>query len=162
MFRCDRLTWAAGKLAGQEALLGCGLLVGALVAGLVGQLADPTFEATTWIWLVRTSFRAWIYGSAYLGIFLGLSQVSRSALGAFALGLFALIGITVARSILTSDFANARIPLLRYLALLFPAEHSDRLWSPHWGAYLSAALALFGIGALGFGAGHAVFRGRDA
>src|SRR5690606_15904717 len=82
LFRCDRLTWATGKLLGQEALLAAGLSVGALVAGTVGALLDAGFVPETWLWLLRTSFRAWLYGSAYLGIFLGISLVSRSALKA--------------------------------------------------------------------------------
>lgn len=162
LFRCDRLTWASGKFLGQEALLAAGLGAGALVAGATGVMLDAGFQAETWLWLLRTSFRAWLYGSAYLGIFLGISLVSRSALKARALALFVWMGFGIVHSIVTAEFLNARIPFLRYLGVVFPAEHRQRLWSPDWGNYLLAAVPLLAIGLAGFLAGHAVFRRRDA
>lgn len=161
LFRCDRLTWTAGKLVGQELLLGAGLLIGATLAGLVGLQQDPGFAAESWLWLLRASFRAWLYGSAYLGIFLGLSIVTRSALGARALALFALIASGIAHTVLASDFANAKLPGLRYLALVFPGDHQRALWSPEWASYLPAAVALLLIGTAGFGVGHYLFLRRD-
>lgn len=162
LFRCDRLTWATGKLLGQEALLAAGLSVGALVAGTVGALLDAGFVPETWLWLLRTSFRAWLYGSAYLGIFLGISLVSRSALKARALALFVWMGFGIAHSIVTAEFLNARIPFLRYLGVVFPAEHRQSLWSPDWSRYVLAAVALLVISLAGFLAGYSVFRRRDA
>lgn len=162
LFRCNRLTWATGKLVGQEVLLGAGLLFGAVLAGLVGLLQDDTFVLSSWLWLFRASFRAWLYGSAYLGIFLGLSLVARSAMGARAMALFTLIAFAIAHSVLTADFANERVPGLRYLAVIFPTDHQRALWSPEWGSYLPGAAALLLIGAAGFAAGHFFFQRRDA
>jgi ABC-type transport system involved in multi-copper enzyme maturation permease subunit len=162
LFRCDRLTWALGKLLGQEAVLAAGLLLGALVAGGVGLTCDPHFQSDTWVWLLRTSFRAWLYANAYLGLFVGLSLMASSALQARAFALFCLIGLGIAHSIVTADWANARLPGLRYVGMLFPNAHHQALWSPNWGTYLPSAIALFVIGGLGFGLGHRVFRGRDA
>ena len=161
LFRCDRLTWALGKLVGQELLLAAGLAVGALTAGLVGVLVDDAFEQQTWIWLLRTSFRAWLYGSAYLGLFCGLSLVSRSPLRARALALFSWIGIGILHGLVTSDMVNERIPV-RALGYAFPAAHREALWSPDWYTYLPAATALLAFGAACFLAGHAVFKRRDA
>jgi len=161
LFRCDRLTWALGKLLGQELLLAAGLAVGALTAGLVGVLVDDAFEQQTWLWLLRTSFRAWLYGSAYLGLFCGLSLVSRSPLRARALALFTWIGIGITHGLVTSDAVNARVPL-RALGYIFPAAHRESLWSPDWNTYLPAAAALLTFGAVCFLAGHAVFSRRDA
>lgn len=161
LFRCDRLTWALGKLLGQELLLAAGLAVGALTAGLVGALVDDAFEQQTWIWLLRTSFRAWLYGSAYLGLFCGLSLVSRSPLRARALALFAWIGIGIIHGLVTSDAINEKVPV-KALAYAFPAAHREALWSPEWGTYLPAAAALLAFGAVCFLAGHAIFTRRDA
>lgn len=161
LFRCDRLTWALGKVAGQVLLLATGLAVGALTAGLVGLAVDEAFEQKTWLWLFRTSFRAWLYGIAYLGLFCGISLISRSPLRARALALFAWIGIGITHSLVTSDFINDRVPV-RPLGYLFPAAHRQALWSPDWNTYLIAAAALVTFGAVCFAAGHAVFARRDA
>jgi hypothetical protein len=162
LFRCERLTWAVGKLLGQEILLAVGLCFGALLAGLVGIWQSGSFEVSGWWWLLRTSFRAWIYGSAYLGIFSGLSLVARSTLGARAMSLAALIGLGVGHAVFASEFARARAPVLSHLRLAFPAEHREGLWSPEWASYLPSLGALLLIGALGFTAGYRAFRGRDA
>jgi len=162
LFRCDRLTWASGKLVGQEVLLAAGLTAGALVAGVVGALLDSDFSSDTWLWLLRASFRAWLYGSAYLGLFAGISLVARSPLKARALALFLWMGMGILHGIVTADLLNERVPGLHYLGLLMPAEHREALWTPGWQRYLPAALALLAIGGAGFGIGHRIFRGRDA
>ncbi|HEY6725319.1 MAG TPA: hypothetical protein VI197_14890 [Polyangiaceae bacterium] len=161
LFRCDRLTWALGKLLGQELLLATGLAVGALTAGLVALGVDAAFEQETWLWLFRTSFRAWLYGSAYLGLFCGISLISRSPLRARALALFVWIGVGITHSLVTSEFVNDRVPV-RSLGYVFPAAHRESLWSPDWNTYLLAAASLLAFGAVCFAAGHAVFARRDA
>lgn len=162
LFRCDRLTWATGKLLGQEAVLAAGLSVGALVAGGIGMAYEAHFQSESWIWLLRTSFRAWLYANAYLGIFAGLSLVASSPLQARAFALFAWIGLGIAHSVVTAEFVNQRIPWLHYLGWLLPAAHHRSLWSPSWSTYLPSALALLVMGGVGFMLGHRVFRGRDA
>ena len=162
LFRCDRLSWATGKLLGQEALLATGLLIGALLAGTVGVLVADNFDPITWVWLLRTSFRTWLYGSAYLGIFCGLSLITRTPLGARALSLFTLVAFGIAHGILTSRLANEQLPFLHYFGVVFPAHHSGALWSPELERYVPAAAALLLIGTAGFLAGHMVFKRRDA
>lgn len=162
LFRCDRLTWATGKLLGQEAVLASGLIVGAALAGAVGFAVDPTFQVETWFWLFRTSFRAWLYANAYLGLFAGISLVASSPLTARALSLLAWIGLGIAHGIVTADFSNERIPWLHKLGYAFPSTHLHSLWSPDWGVYLPAAFALLLFGCIGFLSGHRLFQGRDA
>ncbi len=162
LFRCDRLTWAAGKLLGQEAVLAAGLSLGALVAGGIGMMFESSYQPETWLWLGRASFRAWLYANAYLGLFTGLSLVAGSPMKARALALFSWIGLGVAHSLLTADFANQHLPWLHYLGVLFPAAHHQALWSPSWSTYLPSAFALLIIGVTGFILGHRVFQGRDA
>jgi ABC-type transport system involved in multi-copper enzyme maturation permease subunit len=162
LFRTDRLSWATGKLLGQEALLAVGLLVGALLAGTVGALVAENFEPITWVWLMRASLRTWLYGSAYLGIFCGLSLVVRTPLGARALALLTLIVFGIVHGILTADLANQQLPFLHHFGIVFPAHHKGALWSPELASYLPAASALLVIGAVGFLAGHLIFQRRDA
>lgn len=162
LFRCDRLTWATGKLLGQEAVLAAGLLAGALTAGGVGMALDPALPQELWLWLFRTSFRAWLYANAYLGIFTGISLIATSPLRARALALFTWIGLGIGHSLVTSEATNRSIPWLHYLGALFPSAHDSALWSPNWGTYLPAAAALLLMGGVGFTLGHWAFQGRDA
>ncbi len=162
LFRCDRATWATGKLLGQETLLAAGLLAGALLAGTVGMLMTSEFDLEIWAWLVRTSFRAWLYGSGWLGIFLGFSFVVRKPMAARALALFTLIGFAVLHGLLTAEFINAHLPGVRFLAVLLPTHHRDALWSPHLGTYLVSVGAVLAIGTAAFTAGLSLFRRRDA
>jgi ABC-type transport system involved in multi-copper enzyme maturation permease subunit len=162
LFRCDRLTWATGKLLGQEAVLAIGLLIGALLAGIVGTSLDSGFELITWFWLLRVSFRAWLYANAYLGIFIGVSLVSGSAMKARTSALFIWAGLGILRQVVTSESINGPLARVRFLAYLFPATHQQSLWSPSLAAYLPSALALLAIGGSGFALGHRVFQRRDA
>jgi ABC-type transport system involved in multi-copper enzyme maturation permease subunit len=162
LFRCDRLTWATGKFIGQEAVLASGLVVGAVLAGVVGQAIDSSFQSETWLWLFRTSFRAWLYANAYLGLFAGISLVSSSPLTARALSLLAWFALGIGKILVSADFANQRLPGLHYLAYVFPSTHLHSLWSPNWGTYLPAALALVLFGSVCFLLGHHLFQRRDA
>jgi ABC-type transport system involved in multi-copper enzyme maturation permease subunit len=162
LFRCDRLTWAIGKLLGQEAVLAIGLLTGALLAGIVGTYLDSGFELSTWFWLLRVSFRAWIYANAYLGLFIGVSLVSGSPMKARTSALFIWAGLGILRRIVTLESIQGPIANVRYLAYLFPATHQQSLWSPSLIVYLPSALALLAIGGAGFALGHSIFQRRDA
>ena len=73
-----------------------------------------------------------------------------------------LIGFGVGHSVLDSQFASARLPILSYFKFTFPAEYRQALWSPEWVRYLASVGALLLIGALGFTAGYEAFRRRDA
>src|SRR5690606_18854235 len=121
---------------GQEALLAAGLAIGAVMAGLVGLFLDEGFKPETWLWLARTSFRAWLYGSAYLGLFTGISLIAGSPLKARAAALFLWMGLGISHRLVTAEFLNERLPVVRHLSVVFPAAHRQSLWSPDWGAYL--------------------------
>ena len=160
--RCDRRAWTLGKALGQALLLATGLGVGALVAGLVGQAEASHFGASGWLWLGIMSLRTWFYGMAYLGLFLGLSQLVRSALGARALALLFLIGCALGHSILSAPFVQEHLPFAAWLGWLFPANYKAALWSPSLPEQVGAAVALLAIGAVGFALGQAVFQRKDA
>lgn len=162
LFRCDRLTWTLGKLLGHEIVLAIGLCCGAVLTGVVASWHQRSFEPFTWLWLLRASFRAWIYGSAYLGVFTGLSLVARTPLGARALALFTLVALGIVHTVLASESVQAALPGARLLRFLLPAAHRQALWSPEWSRYLVATGALLLIGALGVFAGYLAFRRRDA
>jgi disulfide bond formation protein DsbB len=159
--RCDRLSWALGKALGQAALLALGLSVGALVTAAVG-LWQSRFDPTTLLWLGRASFRALVYGLAYLGIFVGLALAVRSPARARAACVLALFGLWLGHTLCRAQWVSERMPLASALCWLFPGEYQGLLWSPSWLVSSAAALALLGLGALAFVGGYASFRRSDA
>jgi ABC-2 family transporter len=159
--RCDRLSWSLGKLLGHAALLGVGLLVGALVTAVVASL-QARLDVGSVVWLIRAAFRAWVYGSAYLGIFSGVSLVARTPSRARALSVLLLFGLWLGHSLSQAEFVPQRAPGAQYLGWLFPAHYQLLLWSPDWLDSLPAILALLAIGSAGFALGFWAFARGDA
>jgi hypothetical protein len=158
--RCDRLSWALGKLLGHAALLAVGLLVGALVTGVVASL-QARLDPASVVWLIRAAFRAWVYGSAYLGIFSGVSLVAGAPARARMLCVLVLFGLWLGHGLSQADALAQRAPGAQYLAWLFPAHYQLLLWSPSWLESLPAMLALLLIGSSGFALGFWAFARGD-
>lgn len=159
--RCGRLTWALGKWLGHAVLLGAGLLLGALATALVAGLSRG-IDASSVFWLLRASFRAWIYGLAYLGLFSALALGVRVPSLTRTLSILLLFALWIGHSICSGGYIAERVPPLRHLVWLFPAQYELALWSPSWLASVPAILALVALGLGALGLGHAAFRRADA
>jgi ABC-type transport system involved in multi-copper enzyme maturation permease subunit len=159
--RCDRLTWALGKWLGHAVLLAVGLLVGALATAIVAGVRSG-IDAGSVLWLLRASFRAWVYGLAYLGLFSWVALAVRSPSRVRTLSILLLFALWMGHSICNGGYFAERLPALRHLVWLFPAHYQLALWSPNWLASVPAILALLAIGLGALGLGHAVFRRADA
>ncbi len=162
LFRCDRLSWALGKTAGQALLLASGLALAAIAAGIAGIWVDGTFDVGRWVWLFRTAFRAWAYGFAYLGIFSAVSMMSKTPMLARATALFVWIGFGIAHGIFTSEWLNSKVAFAQYIAWLLPGQHETGLWSGSLGVYVTSVSMLFLIATGSFFGGYRLFEGRDA
>jgi ABC-2 family transporter protein len=162
LFRCDRLAWALGKTAGQAALMAGGLLLSALVASAVGTWSLGTFDAERLLWLLRTAFRAWVFGVAYLGLFCGVSMISSTSARARALGGLLWTVVSIGHAVLTSDWLPDYLGPARHLAWLAPSHHQSGLWSASWSTYLTSVGCLLALASLGFAGGYNSFRRRDA
>jgi len=164
LFRTDRLSWALGKLAGQTALLGLGVYGGALAAFLVGFSQMTGFDAagTGW-WLARISLRSWAFGFAWLGLTMGISQLTRSTARARAGALLALFGAALGNAWLSGFWMQQNAKVLgETLAQLFPQAYRIALWQPDLMDRGPAMVMCIALGGLYFAAGHAVFSRRDA
>ena len=163
LFRTDRLSWAAGKFLGQALLLGVGVVGGAGATFVVGLatlgIAEPWPLA---LWLGRMSGRAWVIGFAYLGIFIGISQMTRSVPWTRALCFLMLMFLGVGRLLVASDRVGRIIPFNEVIVKVFPAAHKGALWHPDIAVRLPAIAALLAIGVLAFLVGHLIFTRRDA
>jgi ABC-type transport system involved in multi-copper enzyme maturation permease subunit len=164
LVRTDRLTWAVGKLLGQTLLMIGSLALGAFACLLVGSLRMAHFDfVQTLFWLLVNSWSAVVYAFAYIGLALGLSQLTRSAHTARALGLFCLALFGIARAVLASDLLNEKLPVIaQSLTLLFPRTYQLDLWSDALGKQAPAVIMLIALGISYFAAGYAYRRTKDA
>jgi hypothetical protein len=159
--RCDRLTWTFGKGLGHAVLLGVGLFLGALATALVAALRGG-IDAGSFFWLLSASARAWAYGVAYLGLFSCVALGVRVPARARTLSIVLLFALWIGHSICEGGYFTERLPPLRYLVWLFPAQYELGLWSPSWSSSSLAMLALVSIGLGALALGHALFRKADA
>ena len=162
--RTQRLSWALGKLGGQAALLGCGILGGAIGTWIVGAFGLDGFPwVDTALWLLRLGFRAWWNGLPYLGLALAASLVTRSTSGARALALLLLVGVGVLDSALAADRVRELWPVgLDTLRQLLPGAHTGALWRPELLQRLPALVMQAALTGAWFSAGYAIFARRDA
>jgi ABC-type transport system involved in multi-copper enzyme maturation permease subunit len=164
LFRSDRFSWVLGIYLGQTLLMLVGILLGALgshaVAAIFGH-GHPFIEGLTW--MLRLAGRGAFYGLAFLGLTLGLSQVTRSTGWARALSLFALIGMSIAKGVLEFKPLRSLFPALADAIKSFlPNNYWIDLWRPDFSARLMAVTVLVGLGLLYFFLGFLTFRRRDA
>jgi hypothetical protein len=159
--RCDRLTWAFGKVLGHAVLLSVGLLLGALATALVAGLRGG-IDAGSLAWLLLASARAWVYGVAYLGLFSCVALAVRVPARARTLSIVLLFALWIGHSICDGGYFTERLPPLRYLVWLFPAHYELALWSPRVLSWSLATLALLAIGLGALALGHLIFRRADA
>lgn len=164
LLRSSRSSFALGKLASQAVQMLVGIGLGAVVCELYGAYAMTEIAwLDTSVWLIRMSFRVWIYGLAYLGVGLGASLAVRSVGGSRAVALLVLVAIGIAGSIASSNWALQRAPVVApTLHALLPSAHRMDLWQPDFTARLAAIAMLIALGTLYFSAGFSVFRRRDA
>jgi hypothetical protein len=162
LFRCNRPTWALGKVLGHSGLLGVGLLVGALVAGAMGFFMQPEFEPRTLSDLLVAAARTWLYGLTYLAVFSGLSLIAGTPMKARALCLVALFCSGVGHLIFRSESIAESVPPLAHLKWLFPGQHEMSLWMTSPLTLSIAIAALLAIGAAGLALGISIFDRRDA
>ena len=164
LFRAERISWALGKLGGQAALMGVGILGGALGTWIIGAafLSGFSLVDSAW-WLARLSVCAWWKGLPYLGLAMGVSLATRTPNGARALALAGLIALGIGDSILANDHVLEYAPVvLSTLRLLFPGGYTIDHWRPDIVERAPAMIMQLSLAIAYFSVGFARFYRRDA
>lgn len=164
IFRAQRLHWAAGKLGGQTLLMATGIFLGAIGVWIIGYASLTSFQpGLTALWLLKLSGRACIYGFTFLGLTLGISQVTRSINGSRAMALLALIVLGIGGGLTGAAEIQEYAPvLISSIHPLFPNAHRIDLWRPDLISRLPATFMLLAMGGAWFGVGHLIMARRDA
>ncbi|MEM9191496.1 MAG: ABC transporter permease subunit [Myxococcota bacterium] len=159
LFRTDRSAWAAGKFLGQALLLAVGLLLGGVGAFVTGWINLGAFDPlSTAGWILRYAGTGFVYSFAFLGVALGVSQVTRSVPWARALGIFALASMAGAYGYLTRDRIRDHAPvLIDSGVLVLPGAHRLDLWRPELAEMLPSVVVLIAMGLTYFALGHLRF-----
>ena len=163
LVRVDRLSWSVGKLLGQALLMALGIVLGGIAVWIVGAIGWAGFEKLeSGVWILRLGARAWVYGFAWLGLALAVSQVTASAALARGLGVCALLGIGILGSVLEWPRIHRRAPILfDSIGTVFPGAHSLGLWQPDWADRAPSIVLLLALGCLYFALGHRRLATRD-
>ncbi len=164
LVRCDRLSWAVGKLVGQSALMLASLALGSVATLLVGLFRmDGIDPLPTLLWSLQLSMRASVYGFAYVGLALGISQLTRSVQVARALGLSVLALLGILRAAFDSAWFLGHAPVVSAtLRMLLPRSHQIDLWRPELMERLPAMVMLVALGMSFFAVGYLIRKRRDA
>ena len=162
--RTDRGAWALGKLFGQAALLAVGIVLGAVAALITGFVQLASFPVLdTALWMMRYAGMSFPYAFAFLGLALGVSQLTRSVPWSRALGLLALAAVSGLSSVFARDDVRETAPVLfDSLGQLFPAAHRLDLWRPSPSDFLPSVIVLAALGVGYFVIGHVRFARRDS
>ncbi len=162
LVRTDRLGWTLGKAGGQAALLAFGIAIGAIASFIVGWAMLSGFAPIpAAYWLAAFSFRAWLFGLAYLGIALGISQLVRSPHVARVLALLSLVALAALRWLVNEPLHEHSPAVASLIASLLPGEHAIDFFRPDFLARLPAMVLLPAIGICCFAVGHLRFARRD-
>jgi hypothetical protein len=158
LFRTGRGTWCMGKLAGQAVMLAVALAAGAGAAWCIGHFRMAYFEgfATAQSMLVFAC-RVWVFSFAYLGIALGVSQVTRVPVLAITFGLITMLALTFVAAVSEHYAAEGWRHVLDVVHALTPQANRTALWRSSPAHTIPAAVTLIAVGFTFFLAGHARF-----
>ena len=142
-------------------MLAIALSVGGCGAWLVGWIRLSGFE----VWATAGSMavlgaKSWIYCLAYLGLALGISQITRSPVLAITLGAVTVVGLSIVSGVCGHFAGDGWRQLLDALHCLTPQAHRGALWLTSPEFLLPSIVTLIGIGLLLFLLGHMRFARR--
>ena len=151
LVRTTRLEWSLGKYAGQAIMIACALAVSAVGAWCVALYRLPSATAARlFLPMLGWGVSAWYYSLAWLGLALGLSHLTRSAMRATAFG---ILGISLF-GVLPYFFPEIEV--------LLPSGAKMGLWRTSVTPQAVSAFHLVTLGLVYLMAGAAVFGRRDA
>jgi ABC-type transport system involved in multi-copper enzyme maturation permease subunit len=145
-----------GKGLGQLALMFVGVIAGGVGVWLVGYFSLQSFDGpATGAWMLRLGLRTLPWGAAWLGLSLGVSQVTRHWVASLAAAMVMLVAVGVGGQVLLHlDWLTENAPLAQeLLSPLFPAAHKTDLFRPELSRRLPAIAMLITLGASWFSLG---------
>ncbi|MFT5587559.1 MAG: ABC-type transport system involved in multi-copper enzyme maturation permease subunit [Cognaticolwellia sp.] len=154
--RTNLTSYVWGKAVGQLALMFVGVIAGGVGVWLVGYFSLQSFDGpATAAWMLRLGLRTLPWGAAWLGLSLGVSQVTRHWVASLAAAMVMLVAVGIGGQVLLHlDWLTDTAPLVQeLLSPLFPAAHKTDLFRPEFSRRLPAMAMLIALGASWFSLG---------
>jgi ABC-type transport system involved in multi-copper enzyme maturation permease subunit len=162
MFRTSRLSWCAGKFAGQALQLLAALLLSALAVWVTGWCRMAFFAPLpNALGLLAFALKGWVYSIAFLGLATGISQVVASPNVATALGFAAMVVAGILSSVAGWMKSEPWQTIFETVAMLLPGGHLMDLWLTDLAHALPATLFVLCLGAAYALAGFVPFSRRN-
>lgn len=161
--RTSRLAWIFGKFLGQSFMLIVALMLSAAGAWCIFRfrLADMDILAMSQAMVVY-AWKVWLYSLAFVGLAIGVSQVTRSANKAMCLGYLIWFGLTVL-SIMGHTRINhgAAGQAWQLVLMLIPMGHRMDMWRLDIAHQVQGAFFLISLGMMYMMAGYAFLSRKD-
>jgi len=162
MLRTSRLSWCLGKFVGQALMLVVALLLSVIGAWCIARFRLTGLnDATAGAAMLLMAGKAWVYALAFLGLALGLSQLTRHAYLAMALGFLAWIVSSFAGMAARHLSGEGVRQVWDLVGMLIPQGHRIDLWRTDLPHTVSGFVFLLALGLTYLMAGHIFFSRRD-
>jgi hypothetical protein len=162
LVRTTRVTWVLGKFVGQALELIVPLALSALGAFTLASLRLSNIDQMDILGaIVVYTWKAWVYGLAFIGLALGISQMTRSQHLATALSFVALITLGIL-AIVAGHYAEDGAHSGWYVVkMLVPMGHKSDLWRTNPVRVLHGSVYVVGLAMAYLNLGYVWFSRRD-
>ena len=161
VLRTGRLELVIGRFLGQLVLTAGATSIACIGVWVVGMyLMRGNMAMTLAFWLIWLSVRAWFFSIPFVGVGMGMSQMTTSPAWARVLAVGVTAGSWVAYGVARSAEDSERYGIPADLVLqILPQGHMQAMWEPVGWLWSAAICALLGVVALM--AGYTRFARRD-
>lgn len=162
--RASRAEWALGKFIGQAMMIGISLAISATGAWIVATIRLSGIGAGELLpAMFNWGLRAWIYSLSWLGIVLGISQITDSGSRSTSIGFCAVFVFSILAPLLSifDKFDDWRMYLVNLDAII-PQSAKSSLWRSSSSVLITGTCHLLAIGFSYFTLGYLRLRRRDA
>lgn len=162
VLRTSRAAWVAGKFIGQSLLLILALLLAAVGAWCVFRYRLADIDSLTmgramiiYVWKV------WIYSLSFVGLALGISQLTHSSNKAMSFGFLAWFVLTVLFAVAGMRLEHGGTQAWQLVTMLVPMGHCLDMWRMDFAHQLQAAFFLMSLGLSYLLVGYIWFSRKD-
>lgn len=160
--RTSRSAWCVGKFIGQALMTIMALTLSAFATWcLITYRLSGMDDLAVARGMIVYSWKGWLYSLSFLGLALGISQLTRSPNKAMALGLGGWLGVTVLGMISGHMMHGRWENLWQAVNMLVPMGHKLDLWRIDPAHQLQSAVFLIALGFVYMFTGHAFLARRD-
>lgn len=160
--RITRSAWCLGKFVGQAMEVIVPLTLSVIGAWCIARFRLTGMDGIAVMrGMIFYGWKAWIYSLSFIGLALGISQLTRSPNQAMAFGFLAWVVMSIL-SLMANHFAGDGIRQIWLgVQMIIPMGHRMDLWRLDFAHVCQASIYLVALGLAYLYAGHVVFTKKD-